>query len=43
MTSGRSLRVLKIRPEIIDVTNDAADYICVKFSVTVGGKKNVAG
>ena len=39
MTGRCSLKVLKIRPEIIEVTNDAADYICMKFNMTVSGKK----
>lgn len=39
MTGRCSLKVLKIRPEIIEMTNDAADYICMKLNMTVNGKK----
>lgn len=39
MTGRCSLKVLKIRLEITEMTGDAADYICLKLT-TVSGKKS---
>lgn len=34
-----SLKVLNIRSEVFEMTDDAADYICTKITMTANGKK----